>query len=224
MLFPQQLMEVGGTQDGGNGGFSIIHGYWETWPNIYVTCCWCPQSFPACPIRMTQHPRPYLIIHLQLGQGTSMLATVIIVVVLGATQQSHSATPSVRHYYYYYYFSDVGIPVQQFMASLSTTKWSSGVSHYEKSIHHQSWGAYAGRHATTPNSHTLQVSTQAPFPYWITPSRRHQLATTVSCVGIPLASSMLGYSFWRRPNKQDRLPGSVPHAHITAVGVDGLCW
>ena len=36
---------------------------------------------------------------------------------------------------------------------------------------------------------------QAPFPYWVTPSRRHRLATAMSSVGVPLASSMLSYPF-----------------------------
>ena len=59
---------------------------------------------------------------------------------------------------------------------------------------------------------------QAPFPYWVTPRRRHQLAGAMSSVGIPLASSMLDYPWWRQPDKQDQFPGSVPYAHIATVG------
>ena len=77
---------------------------------------------------------------------------------------------------------------------------------------------YAGGlpYGGTPGSYASQVP-QAPFPY-------HQLVTAISSVGVPLASSMLGCPFQRQPNKQDQLLGRVPHAHIAAVDVDGLCW
>ena len=73
-------------------------------------------------------------------------------------------------------------------------------------------------YGTTPGSHTSRVSMQASFPYQVTPSRRHRLAT----VGIPLASSKLGYPLQKQPDKQDWLPGIAPHAHIAAVDAEGL--
>ena len=64
---------------------------------------------------------------------------------------------------------------------------------------------------------------QAPFPYRVTPSRRHRLAAAKSSVGVPLTSSKSGCPLQKQPDKHDRLPGIVPHAHIAEVGADGLC-
>ena len=36
-------------------------------------------------------------------------------------------------------------------------------------------------------------------------------------MGVPLASSKLDYPFRKKPDKQDRLPGSVPRAHIAVI-------
>ena len=77
---------------------------------------------------------------------------------------------------------------------------------------------------TTPDGHASLVSKQAPFPYRVTPSKRHRLAVAMRSVGVPLASSMLGDPFLRQHDKQDWIPGSVPLTHVAAVGVDGPCW
>ena len=93
----------------------------------------------------------------------------------------------------------------------------------------QSWGHTPGgalprlSYVATHGGHASRVSMQAPFPYQVTPSRRHRLAAAKSSVGIPLTSSKSGCLLRKQPD-QDRLPGIVPHAHIAAVGVDGLCW
>ena len=65
----------------------------------------------------------------------------------------------------------------------------------------------------------MRVPMQAPFPY----NKRHRLGAAISSMGVPLASSMLPYPLRRQPDKQDRLLGSVPHAHIGIVGIDRLC-
>ena len=75
-------------------------------------------------------------------------------------------------------------------------------------------------YGTTPGSHALLASMQAPFPYPVTPSRRHRLAAAKSSVGVPLASSKLGCPLWKQPDKQDRLPVITPHAHIAEVDAD----
>ena len=48
-------------------------------------------------------------------------------------------------------------------------------------------------YGATPGGHASRVSMQAPFPYRVTPSRRHRLATEKSSVGVPLAFSKSGY-------------------------------
>ena len=78
-------------------------------------------------------------------------------------------------------------------------------------------------YGATPGGHASQVSMQAPFSNLVSPSRRHRLATAKSSVGIPLASSKPGYPFCKQPDTQDQLPDIAPHAHIAAVGADGLC-
>ena len=96
-----------------------------------------------------------------------------------------------------------------------------------QSINHEgqtAWGASpCPLYDATPGSHASWVSTQASFQYWLTSSRRHRLAAAVSSVGVPLASSMLGYHFRRHSDKPDRLPGSAPHAYMAAVSVYELC-
>lgn len=66
---------------------------------------------------------------------------------------------------------------------------------------------------------------QASLLYQVTLGRRHRLTLAMSSVGVLLTFFMLGYLFQRQqPNKLDQLLGSVPHAHVVAVGVDGLSW
>ena len=67
----------------------------------------------------------------------------------------------------------------------------------------------------------LRIYIQVPFPYQVIPSQRQQLATALSSMGVPLASSILGYPFRRQP---DWLPIIVPHTHTGAVGANVLCW
>ena len=55
----------------------------------------------------------------------------------------------------------------------------------------------ASLHQSSDASSSDQVPMQASFPYQVTPSRKHQLALTIKFVGIPLASSILGYPFQR---------------------------
>ena len=94
---------------------------------------------------------------------------------------------------------------------------------------HQSWGHTPGGalpslpYGATHSGDTLQVSMEAPFPYRVTPSRRHRLAAAKSSVGVHLASSNSGCPLQKQPDKQDRLLGIAPHAHIAAFGADGLC-
>ena len=78
-------------------------------------------------------------------------------------------------------------------------------------------------YGTISSGYALQVSLQAPFLYQVTPRRRHYLAAAMSSMGVPLASFMLHYPFWRQPNNQDWLPDSMCQPHIAAVSVDGLC-
>ncbi|MPC61075.1 hypothetical protein E2C01_055138 [Portunus trituberculatus] len=59
---------------------------------------------------------------------------------------------------------------------------------------------------------------QAPFPCQVTSSKRHRFVAAMSSVDVPLASSMLGYPFWRQPDIQDRLPGRVPHRFSIVTG------
>ena len=77
---------------------------------------------------------------------------------------------------------------------------------------------------TSPGDHPVQVSMQAPFPYQVTPNRKHRLASATNFVGAPLASSTLGYPIQRQPDKQGHLLGSTPHAHKAGVDVGRLCW
>ena len=44
-------------------------------------------------------------------------------------------------------------------------------------------------YGATPGGHASRISMQAPFPYQVTPSRRHRFAAAKSSVGVPLASS-----------------------------------
>ena len=99
----------------------------------------------------------------------------------------------------------------QFSISINHRRHTSGGE-----VPHLPYGA-------TPGGHASRVSMQAPFPYWVTLSRRHQLDTAKSFVGAPLASSKLGYLLQKQPDKQDQLPDIPPHVHIAAVGADGLC-
>ena len=50
-------------------------------------------------------------------------------------------------------------------------------------------------YGATIGSHASEVSMQAPFPHGVIPSRRQCLAAAMSSVGVPWASSMLGYPF-----------------------------
>ena len=61
-------------------------------------------------------------------------------------------------------------------------------------IPYLSYGAPSGSHAS-------RVSMQAFFLYQVTPSKIHQLATAMTSVGTPLASSIMGYPFQRQPDK-----------------------
>lgn len=68
--------------------------------------------------------------------------------------------------------------------------------------------------SATPGNHTSLVSMQVPFQCQVTPSKRHRLAAAVNSGVVPLAFSMLGYSFRRQPKKQNQLSTSVPHTAI----------
>ena len=59
-----------------------------------------------------------------------------------------------------------------------------------------------------------------PFPYQVTPYKRHQFAPPMNLVGTALDSSTSGYPFKKLPDKQDQLLGNVPHA---GDDVGGLC-
>lgn len=65
-------------------------------------------------------------------------------------------------------------------------------------------------YGTTLGGHALHVSMQGPFPYQVTHSKRHGLASAKSS----LSSAMPGYPFRKQPNKQDWLLGSVTYAHM----------
>ena len=68
------------------------------------------------------------------------------------------------------------------------------------------WGVLPSQpYGATPGGHALRVSMQAPFPYQVTPSRRHQLAAAKSSLGVPLASSKLGCPLQKQPDNQDWL-------------------
>ncbi|KAG0727966.1 putative cysteine--tRNA ligase, mitochondrial [Chionoecetes opilio] len=75
----------------------------------------------------------------------------------------------------------------------------------------------------TPGGHHARVPMQAPFPYQAALDKKHQLAPATSLVGDPLASSTPDCLLQIQPDGKDRFQGSVPHAHIAEVGVDGLC-
>ena len=85
--------------------------------------------------------------------------------------------------------------------------------------------------------HALRVIMKPPFPSQVTLSKRHWLATAISSMGsMPLCYASMPLCLSMGPcllhtglptsesDKQVRLPDSVPHVYIAAVGVDGLCW
>ena len=59
-----------------------------------------------------------------------------------------------------------------------------------------------------------------PLPVVVTREEASTCCSYEFC-GRPLG--LLNYPFRKQPDKQDRLLGSVPHAHIAAVGAYELC-
>ena len=84
----------------------------------------------------------------------------------------------------------------------------------------QSLGAYAKRLVASPALRRQlwrsprKSSHACPFPYQLTPNRKHRLYPAMNFVGAPLASSTPGYPFQKQPEKQDQLLGNVPQCHM----------
>ena len=77
---------------------------------------------------------------------------------------------------------------------------------------------------TSSSHHPMQVPMQVPFPYQVTPNRKHWLAPARNFVDALLASSTPGYPFQKQPMKQDQLLDNVSYAHKFRVDVGRLCW